>query len=603
MADLYQKAGRRGALVWLLALICACQPDGCSPGGGDGGMPDADIDAGPDADMDGGGPDADLDASSDAEMDGNVDAGPDGAVDGSADAAPDAPMDGGACGPATCVPSGECVAAACVADMCVETPIADGTECGELVGGMTTGLCMAGLCIPRGCGDGFREPGPVPAREGCDDGNLLEGDACSPMCEPAVLVVSSVEGGEDWPAGPAPSVGVDGSGEALFVWSALRLADPTVPGSEPTQAILARPTTAPGVPRRDMDDPLVLDPDVGAGWIATPTVVGRPEGGWVVSWTGPDDRGDVVRLDVGSVVYREVAPTLAMGPVRFVNGDLRGLQHQPRVAASSNLLAFAWRDESAALIGPPGHSEIHMSLVTGAALACDTEQVVSTTAGDQQQPAIAISGSVILVTWTDAGMFPPLLDEVPLIVGRRFGLDGCAIDATPFRVSDFPDGFLEPGELGPSGLESSVAALDTGDFVVAWVDRTSDARGDVRARTVAGVGAPVDAMPSLAVATTLNTSERAPSVTPDGTGDSFLVSYAYGAPSASLLRDVDVITFGDPLPPEAAFLAELLTTGAIVQDAAITRTVDGTWVTFSHDGALGTPGAFRSYLAYLLPRN
>lgn len=595
----HRSSARRGAVVWVLALACACTPDACSPGGGDGGPPDGDLpDGGLDADVDG-----QVDGGLDGEVEAGLDASLDAASDGGLDATLDAATDGPACGPAACVPSGECVTAACVADACVESPVADGADCGELVGGVTAGRCVSGLCVRRGCGDGFREPGPTPTREGCDDGNLLDGDACSSTCEPSVLVVSSVEGGEDWPSGPAPSVGVDGAGEALFVWSALRLADPAVPGSEPAQAILARPTTAPGVPRRDMHDPLILDADVGAGWIATPTVAGRPEGGWVVVWTAPDDRGDVARLDVGSVVYREVTGALVVGRPRFANGALRGLQHQAAVAATTGLLALAWRDESPALTGPPGHSEIHLSLLTGAALACDANQVVSTTAGDHQQPAIAIRGSVLLVTWTDAGVFPPLLDEVPVIVGRRFGLDGCAIDAEPFQVSDLPSGLLEPGELSPSGLESSVAGLDTGDFVVAWVDRTSDARGDVRARAVASVGAPVDAVASLAVATTPNTSERAPSVTPDGAGDAFLVSYAYSAPSASLLRDVDVISFGASLPPEAASLADVLTTGAVVRDAAVIRTVDGTWVTFSHDGALGAPGAFRSYLAYLLPRN
>lgn len=133
---------------------------------------------------------------------------------------------------------------------------------------------------------------------------------------PAPLVVSSVAEGEDRPSGPAPSVGVDGTGAALFVWSALRLPSAGSAGAEPAQAIRARPASAAGVLQRAMDDPVVLGPDVGATWIATPTVAGLPEGGLVAAWTMPHALGDPTRSDIGSVLYRKVNAHFSLGPAR-----------------------------------------------------------------------------------------------------------------------------------------------------------------------------------------------------------------------------------------------------------------------------------------------
>ncbi|MFW6089774.1 MAG: hypothetical protein ACODAB_08470, partial [Gemmatimonadota bacterium] len=359
---------------------------------------------------------------------------------------------GGACADA-CEPSSECVTASCVEGTCEETAKEDGTACGE--GGMD--VCVDGACVPRtGCGDGYREPGPDPMREGCDDGNTSAGDACSPMCTPTVVAVSSVPEGEDRPSGPAPGVGIDGSGRALFVWSALRLSASGT--GEPVQSVLARPYSRNGVPLRAEDDPIVLAADVGAEWVAEPTVAGLAGGGWVVAWTHPDsDAGDF-----GSIAYRVVDASGSATARELANTETRGHQHEPRVAALGDGFAVAWSDEFPALSGDPSQSEIRVRLFTAGPHPCGEEQAVSLTDGDHQQPALASQGGGFLVAWMDGGPVPYDLtdpDATPSIQGVRFDTDGCAIDAEPFRISrPLPSmAEIDAGEPIPDGFEPSAA--------------------------------------------------------------------------------------------------------------------------------------------------
>src|SRR5207253_2707009 len=105
--------------------------------------------------------------------------------------------------------------AACVHGACVETLDPDGASCDD-----ADSLRVAGACVAPGCGNGFREIG-----EGCDDGNLLAGDACSPACEPTVFAVSARAGESDRPGGPRRAVGVDSHGGVLVVWLASQADD------------------------------------------------------------------------------------------------------------------------------------------------------------------------------------------------------------------------------------------------------------------------------------------------------------------------------------------------------------------------------------------
>jgi cysteine-rich repeat protein len=204
--------------------------------------------------------------------------------------------------PCECVATSECESAACVDGVCVRGPVSDGAECGELVMGMPSGVCVEGACRLRGCGDGFVEPGPTgddptaPPREACDDGNLVDDDACSSVCEPNAVVVDVSEAG-DWSpelgTGQPRSVAVDGAGRVLVVYQ--RRTSGTL------GPVLGQRFDAGGV---RVGEPLML----GAARVF-PSVVGLPSGGWVVAYDGIQDFLTVA-------VFRHVAVDGSMGPIR-----------------------------------------------------------------------------------------------------------------------------------------------------------------------------------------------------------------------------------------------------------------------------------------------
>jgi cysteine-rich repeat protein len=127
-----------------------------------------------------------------------------------------------------CVPESECESAACVDGVCVRGPVDDGAECGELVMGMPSGVCIDGACRARGCGDGFVEPGPTdadptaPPRESCDDGNFSDDDLCSSACESKLLelevAAEGVSRSQIDMGRPNRMVAVDGRGVALVAY-------------------------------------------------------------------------------------------------------------------------------------------------------------------------------------------------------------------------------------------------------------------------------------------------------------------------------------------------------------------------------------------------
>jgi len=305
---------RRRLSPWLALLLAGCQPTCTPPPPMDAGMDAAPDDGGVDASPDGGpvmdagvdsGVDAALDAGADASMDARVDSGLDASrdagVDSGADAARDAMVDAPSCDPSMCPRSGECGTATCIGAACAETPVADGTTCGELVGGVADHVCVAGACVTRGCGDGFREPGPTPMREACDDGNASDADACSTLCLPQILDLDvPLDGGYEATLGSA-SVAQSGAGPLLFVW---------LQGRFDHAEVVARRYSASGVPRPLAEDPRVLD-GAASAFDASPSVAALPgAAGWVVVWVAR-------RSDHARVLYRTMSRAGALGPERI----------------------------------------------------------------------------------------------------------------------------------------------------------------------------------------------------------------------------------------------------------------------------------------------
>ena len=150
------------------------------------------------------------------------------------------------------------------------------------------------------------------------------------------------------------------------------------------------------------------------------------------------------------------------------------------------------------------------------------------------------------------------------------------------------------------GAEPHATLLDSGDFAVAWVGRNADPQGDIRTRIVHATGDPLAGTSAIALTSTppmmLNVAEVAPRITPMG-GAEYLVNYEDGGRR----RGVSLIQVGSsPLAPELPILQGHLRSG-LQGDVSLLRTPRGYWFAWSESGALGVPGALRSFVAYLLP--
>lgn len=360
--------------------------------------------------------DAGVDASfvpADAEVDAFVpeDSGLDAEADADVPDAPDAfvPDSGPECG--ECVAEGECVEAVCVVGVCLQMPTDDGTSCGELVMGAPSGVCVAGSCAPRGCGDGFVEPGPsdadptAPLRESCDDGNGLDGDACSAACVPTSVVVDVSEDGEWSPAlesGQPRSIAVDGQGRALLVYqrSDVLLGD-----------VVGQRFDAAGVRVGDVFT-------IGDAYYY-PSVVGLPSGGWVVAY----DR--LTATSPQEAVFRIVTPEGVVGPERRA-GTVALEERQARVGAVGDGFVVTFQRDTMFM----ERLYARRFAASGAALG---PEILVHSASQVRSASVAGEGEGEdlrwLVTWQ-----ADLLSPTPRIEARRFR-DDTSLDATPLVIA------------------------------------------------------------------------------------------------------------------------------------------------------------------------
>ncbi|MBZ0120615.1 MAG: hypothetical protein K8H88_26720, partial [Sandaracinaceae bacterium] len=333
--------------------------------------------------------------------DGGVEVTADGSVrsdaglpDGSSDAGP-------VC---TCEPTGDCELATCDSGLCVRTPVTDGTLC-------AIGICVSGSCVPRACGDGYREPGPDPAREACDDGNALDGDACNASCVPTPLVAGARSGEQAWPLGPAPSVAVDGLGNVLVVF---RVSDPT--GGSIVAASRLSPA---GVLLDPLNTPIELGGYAGAGRVHYASVAGLSGGGWAVAYDELDGDGNEM-----GIVVRLVRPDGTVSS-RIVANEVRGFdQTRPVVAAYLDGFVVAWSDYSDA---PMPVSRVRLRRFDAMGRPLTGDLLVSPDRLQQNGPAqLAASGDTLAVAFYHPA---PEVNDSPAVHLRR--LSGTAfVDAT-----------------------------------------------------------------------------------------------------------------------------------------------------------------------------
>lgn len=403
--------------------------------------------------------------------------------------------------PCECPAPTTCLMHECVAGECIPTAAPRGSSCGELVMGLPEGVCLDGACAMRGCGDGYREPGPLadevaPPRESCDDGNMLDGDACSPTCESTTLsVFAGDEDTEFRASNQVRALGVDDAGQMLFVWREER-----APEEEPgTSHTMFRRFSNVGVP---LDDESV---ELTSGRTSpTPTVVGL-ESGWVVVYTSRSGSTD-------DVVFRLLSADGAVGPERSVPSptDEREapLTEVPHVARLGSGFIVTWLAS-----GPPSRIPVVRARrfsATGSALD-DNDLEVSTSLervgelGETRGRALhasaaattPIEGSAqadFVITWT----FTPDATSYPTVLARRYrvsdagavgAVDGSGIelptDDTPFASRPQAVAF-DTSELAEPSEIARFAVVWMGGEVVLTPESTRIRAGRVTMRELSG---------------------------------------------------------------------------------------------------------------------
>jgi cysteine-rich repeat protein len=418
-----------------------------------------------------------------------------------------------------CVASSPCTFAFCERGACVELPHADGLSCGG------ADICVDGACVARtGCGDGYREPGPEPAREACDDGNSLEGDACSPACAPETLAFASE--GDAIAPGPVPAVGVDRRGRALLVWI-----EPSDGGARIWGVRLDRGGRALG------EVALIAEPS-----IASAVAVTGVRFGWLVAYT---DAG----VDQSEIFVRRVDAGGAVGGPRRANEHTDGRQDAPRLAQIRGGAVLVWRDE-----GASGESRIAARLFgeDGARRAPELTLTEGSTA--DLEPSVDADEENVFVAWTRAA-------KTAVVMGRAF------------------DAALAPRgdaiELG-SGFGASVGATE-GSFAIAWTTRTGDTRGDLAIARVDAAGTLIEG-PSF-VAT--DAPELAASVVLSARGP--MLVYARGEGVVGRVRDLALATDDFALPSEGEALRDRLALPSVQSAGSIARAHDGFWLVWNDD--------------------
>lgn len=239
--------------------------------------------------------------------------------DSSADSGPDAPaFDAGVdapmldaafdAGPPCVCEERACSVGHCEGSSCVYAPLPRGTACGE------SAVCAEGACFVRfGCGDGFRET-DGDAREGCDDGNEVDGDGCD-SCVPTAFELDAVS---------PVSVASDPWGASLFVW---------VEHHDTGWIVWARRHR-----RVDgFEDGFVLAE--GSGFDPAPSLVALRTGWVVAHHVSDEDLGDVAFtvLDHDTVVTRRMQ-------------RLPGRQRQTILFAVDRGFGAVWNDEEEARV-------------------------------------------------------------------------------------------------------------------------------------------------------------------------------------------------------------------------------------------------------------
>jgi hypothetical protein len=415
----------------------------------------------------------------------------------------------------TCTSLTSCFEGYCdlVSDTCQERASADGAECGA--GG--TDICVATACVTRGCGDGFLEAGPTPAREGCDDANMAAGDLCSVGCAPVPLPLEENFGSA---RDQVAAVGVDGAGRHLVVWRRQPVS---------SYSVVGRRFDARGVPLDAAPFDIQLPM---SGSVENPAVAGLAGGGWVVAYDARSDLRFRVIGSNGTVGAEQTA------------GSLGTSRRFPVVAAVGTGFVIAWQKVDA--LSPADQYGLAARRFSATGVALSSEITLAEDRNQlEQSPRIASSGDTWFVVWHR----------------RHLSMDDNTIRGRFFSLNTPTSSELTLG----TGVRPTVVALGSGQFAIAY--ESAPAPSEVRVRRVPQ-SAPLS-MPAMAVGTP-HVDGGLASIAPYG--QSVLVAWRSASGSIELAAmGMTALHAGDVAPT----LAELATNRP---EFSLSPSPLGTWV-------------------------
>ena len=169
---------------------------------------------------------------------------------------------------------------------------------------------------------------------------------------------------------------------------------------------------------------------------------------------------------------------------------------------------------------------------------------------------------------------------------------GLLADAAPFLISE-----LDATATPLDSIWPAVAALDTGDYAVAWETRNPDVWGDVWARVVAAAGEPTAASATTVAATSSGEIKPSVAALPGG---GYVVLAQQTSSTSSTVKDLELVPVDGTLAPEAVDLATYLSEASMQELGSVARAPDGLWITWVSEGFSGGHGG-RAFVGYLLP--
>jgi cysteine-rich repeat protein len=393
----------------------------------------------------------------------------------------------------TCTAADTCDRARCEDGICVHTALSDGEVCAD----DGAQICVDRVCVVRGCGDGYRERGPAPPREACDDGDLDAGDFCDADCAPtpATLVdAPSIDAERDL------AVAIDGLGRALVL--IVRRAEPSVIEAHRFDARM-----------RPIGAPIAIAVDDRPDAELAPTAAGLADG-WAIALARSSG------IEVG--VMRDGAPGFEPFDASFTATS------QAAIAPIESGFVVAITEESGGATDPLGGIRARMYGPNGEARG-PSFAVADDRSGFESRAVLAARGDAWAIAWTRSGSGKGGLE----VAGRLFS------GRTPLG------GELELASA-PASWSPALAAFGEA-FAFAWLEIDELGALALRARSIGEAGSERDLFSTRAGGRAL-VAPRALAI-----ADALALVYVEGATDGALR----VASVGE-IPPELARVPELV---------------------------------------------